>query len=217
MMATGVVVAMRWEAESLASTAVRFDVAGTGPARARAAAHRLVQSGATALVSWGVAAGLDPRLAPGSVVLPATVLGADGIRYPVDVEWRARAASALAGLRPSADVLAETPCVLDCAAAKVALRQRTGAAAADMESAAVLQVAAQAALPGLVIRVVLDPAASGVARAWAETIGSTGRLQPTRLAATLARPRLWASGLELARFRNDARHSLRSAAAGLEV
>jgi len=217
MTTAGVVVAMEWEAEALGRAPMRFELAGTGPERARAAAERLLRSGVHGLVSWGAAAGLDPRLAPGTLLLPAMVLGADGRRHPVDRQWRDRVVRVLSDLHPVAEPLAETADLLDEVAAKGALRQRTGAAAADMESASVLRVAAQADLPGLVIRVVLDSAASRVPRPWAATVGSTGRLQPARLMVTLLRPTLWTSGIGLARCRGRARRTLRAAAAGLQA
>ena len=41
-------------------------------------ARSLIEAGATALASWGMAGGLDPALSAGAILLPSEVLGPDG-------------------------------------------------------------------------------------------------------------------------------------------
>ncbi len=59
-------------------------LSGMGAHRARLAARTLLENGATALVSWGVAGGLAPGLSPGSLILPETIIAIDQSVYPAD-------------------------------------------------------------------------------------------------------------------------------------
>ena len=72
---------------SEARIAARFGYpvrAGGGtPAGAAAAARALIEEGATALVSFGLAGGLDPELRPGRVLIPSIIL-ADGETWRTD-------------------------------------------------------------------------------------------------------------------------------------
>ena len=72
-------------------------ISGVGPERARETAELLLDRGVRGLVSWGSAGGLDPELAPGSLVLATDVLAGDGQRFAVDADWRRRVEQRLAG------------------------------------------------------------------------------------------------------------------------
>ena len=74
----GIVAALEMEGRWILASEPLVEVSGGGEERARAAAHSLLERGASALVSWGVAGGLDPELEPGSVVLPDAVVHTDG-------------------------------------------------------------------------------------------------------------------------------------------
>ena len=76
-MAIGIVVGMVAEAVPAAAPSAalaaplrpRVFVAGRRPGRAQEGARQLLAEGATALLSFGVAGGLDPALRPGDAVL----------------------------------------------------------------------------------------------------------------------------------------------------
>jgi adenosylhomocysteine nucleosidase len=166
-------------------------VSGIGPAAAAAAARRLVLAGASGLASYGMAGGLDPTLICGSVLLPEEVTTGDreraNARWPTSPQWRNRLSSALP---PSCIVwggallTSERP--LGHPAIKAAAWRRTGAAAVDMESAAIAQVASQAGLPFVALRVIVDTAADELPRAViAASVG--GRLRIGPLIGNLAR------------------------------
>ena len=53
-------------------------ISGIGADAATSAAQSLASGGATALMSFGLAGGLDPALRPGSIVLPDQVMRRDG-------------------------------------------------------------------------------------------------------------------------------------------
>jgi hypothetical protein len=63
---------------------------GPGAARAADGAKRAVDSGASLLVSWGLAGGLRAAVAPGTVLLPRRLLEQGGEPVHVDAVWHAR-------------------------------------------------------------------------------------------------------------------------------
>ncbi|MFO1060602.1 MAG: hypothetical protein U1E53_26975 [Dongiaceae bacterium] len=97
----GGIVGLRREARLLARLApgIRVACSGADPGRAARLAERLLAEGAPGLVSFGLAGGLAPELAPGRLLLPASVLLPDGGALAVDPAWHARARAAL----PAAD------------------------------------------------------------------------------------------------------------------
>lgn len=162
----GVVSGLSLEAGTLAASARSArdegglrSACGVGRVRASEAAHSLLAAGACALVSWGTAAGLRSGLSAAAVVVPDVVLGADAKRYTADVQWRRRVWNALAGLVTlDPGPLCEVASALRTPGEKRTLLERTGASAADMESAAVGEVALHARVPFLALRAVVDSA-----------------------------------------------------------
>jgi adenosylhomocysteine nucleosidase len=147
----GFVVGLAAEARIAARSGFSVRAGGGMPSGAAEAALQLVREGAMALVSFGLAGGLDPALRPGMVVVPETVL-ADGQAFHADAALAARFGgftghSLLAGEAVAAD-----------AASKRDLFGATGAQAIDLESGAVARVAASHGLPFAVVRAVCDPA-----------------------------------------------------------
>ena len=79
-------------------------VSGMGAAAAACGALHSSQAGATALVSWGMAGGLDPALAAGDICLPSEVVAADGRRVRHRARIGANASRASIALSASAVV-----------------------------------------------------------------------------------------------------------------
>lgn len=129
------------------------------PEGARSAAEGLVRARVDALVSFGLAGGLDPSLAPGALVIPEAVRLATGEAVSADPALVAR----FGGPTHRLMIAAEAP-VAD-AAEKAALFAQTGAAAVDLESGAVAEVARSRGLPWAVVRGVCDPARRDLPRA----------------------------------------------------
>lgn len=199
----GIVVALRDEARALTRTppplgrlyelrpGVLLYVCGIGAERAQAAARRLRAAGAAALLSWGTAGALDPALPRAAIVLPDAVLAPDGGAYPVDPAWRARLQARVHAAAPElvlrTGLLQASASVLADAAAKAACRQRHAALAVDMESAAVAEAAAEAGLPFMAVRSIVDTAAETLPPAALLALDEAGRLRPWALAGYLLR------------------------------
>ncbi|SEQ07996.1 phosphorylase [Nitrosomonas ureae] len=135
----------------------RLCLSSMGSNAARGAALKLREFGVNALVSFGVAAALDDKLIPGDLVLPESI-AVDGESLPVNLEWRNRLEHLLsAHLTVTGGILASSEAPLTSRQEKLALGETVGACAADMESAAVAKVAADAGIPFVAIRAIVDP------------------------------------------------------------
>jgi len=152
----GILAGLQSEARCLSGSAYTVALSGARLDGARRAAQSLVAGGATHLLSFGLAGGLDPALPPGTLLLPQRLLTPDGRSIPVDTAWHARALALLAPLHPIASPMVGTDDAIATAAAKAALFARTGASAVDMESHVLAAAAPQ--LPLLILRVVADSA-----------------------------------------------------------
>jgi adenosylhomocysteine nucleosidase len=229
----GVVVALASEARALGPTMPRggdpplselallgegslLALSGIGGAAAAAAAQALVDSGVSALMTFGMAGGLDPALKPGCVVIPCELLSTHGARYAACRSWRERVAAAVSPLCAvtEGNLLTSTQAI-DTPAEKAAALRSTGAAAVDMESAAVADVAARHNLPFIAVRVIVDTAADFLPRA-VVAASRAGRVRFGRLIGGLIlRPREIAALLRLAQRYRIAMRSLRAIGAHL--
>jgi adenosylhomocysteine nucleosidase len=154
--------------------------AGGGmPEGAEAAAEWLVGQNVDALVSFGLAGGLDPALRPGDVVVPEAVRDADRV-YDTDPRVSARFGARGGTLLAGAAVVGD-------AAEKARLFARTGAVAVDLESGAVARVAARHGLPFAVLRAVCDPAHRTVPPAALVALNGHGAIGLLRVLASLMR------------------------------
>ena len=190
-------------------------LSGIGPVSAAAGARRLVLAGARALISWGVAGGLDPKLAAGTLVLPEAVISPEDRVFPTAREWRERVRAALAashGVCGGRLLTRGEP--LGSTAAKARAFRETAAVAVDMESSAVAEVAASQGLPFLAVRAIVDTADDVVPRAAlvAASAGS-GSVRIFRLLSALAgAPAELPALLRLARRYGAARRTLSAVA-----
>jgi len=141
-------------------------LSGVGPAAATEGARCLAQAGARALISWGMAGGLDPALRAGTLLLPVEVISSEGRSFTTAPAWRERLARAIAADHPvCSGRLLTCHGPLGSVAAKAIAFRHTAAVAVDMESFAVAEVATAARLPFLAVRAIVDTASDGVPRA----------------------------------------------------
>lgn len=146
--------------------------AGLDPSAAHRAAEKMIADGATALLSFGLAGGLNPAVGAGAVVIPAQVRGQKTLAC--DLAWTKRLA-ALVKETPS--LLAHAPAVLATPEAKAQVFAATGAPAADMESYGIAEVAAVHGLPFAALRVVADTAADAIPSTALKSMNPDGRLR----------------------------------------
>lgn len=198
----GIVSAMAAEARFLSTQVSRrvarvrlrdgslVQVGGIGAQAAAGCALELVAAGVTALASWGLAGGLDPALRPGTTVLPAEVVSRNGKVWSTSRQWCQRLQT-LAGSAPGASGilvggrLLTSPRVIESVADKAEVFRATGAAAVDMESLAIAQVAAMHGLPFIAVRVIIDAADDTVPQCIMTAMSTTGELRIGRLLAGL--------------------------------
>ena len=197
----GFVTGLRAEAR-LAAPLGPVAIGGGLPAGAAEAAARVLAEGVSAIVSFGLCGGLASALRPGDLVVPRAVLWR-GRSYPVD----AALAAALGGISEKLLLADEGP-VAD-PREKLARFAATGAAAIDLESGAVAEVAARANMPFAVLRAVCDPADAELPPAALIALDAGGRIAPWRVAGSLVRkPGQLAALLALGRAAAVARRAL---------
>ncbi len=206
--APGFVVGLAAEARLLRGCGM-VAIGGGLPAGAEQAALRLAEAGAGALVSFGLAGGLDPALRSGDVVI-AEAVWEDGRIIAADPPLCALLGGSTARL------IAAAPAPVVSAADKQALFLSSGAAAVDLESGAVARVAARRALPFAVLRVICDPAQRDLPQAALAALDAQGAIGLGRvLAALLRKPGQLPGLLRLAGDARRARRVLARAAARL--
>jgi len=130
--------------------------AGLGRERARRSAEVLVAEGATALLSFGIAGGLDPNT-PCATAVVATAVKAENLPTLACASmWAERMAKGIGASQLGS--LAYVPAILMTSMDKGEAFRATGALAADMESYGVGEVALAANVPFAAVRVVADAA-----------------------------------------------------------
>jgi adenosylhomocysteine nucleosidase len=161
---------------------------GSDPARLRSQLSELDASGLRAVISFGIAGGLDPSLRSGDVVVATAVVAEQGT-------WKMPPAvvSAMSGrVRASgipviegALVGVEEPVLLPSTKAEV--RAATDAIAVDMESHIGAGYAARHDLPFAAVRVISDPAERALPSLAKGALKPDGRIDFAAIFAGLAR------------------------------
>lgn len=186
----GVVVGLAAEARIARPFGWRVAIGGGTASGALTAAQGLIDAGSDALVSFGLAGGLDPALRPGALIVPCAVI-VDEVRFHTDPGL----SRMLGGVTPHTVVGADAIAV--GVEDKHRLHCRTSAAAVDLESGSVARVATAHGMPFAVLRAICDPAerslpavalaaldARGVIGVWRVITSLTAR--PGQLPALLA-------------------------------
>ena len=176
----GVLVGLAHEARIAGELGGLIAVGNGTAVGARAGATNLVQRGATALLSFGVAGGLAPGLNAGTLVVPSTVVTSRG-----NMTCDPAMVSRLGGPR-SGPVFAASAAISGVAE-KAKLLAETGAVAVDLESGAVVEAALAAHLPFAVLRVICDPASRNLPRAALVALSADGRIRIGPVLVALAR------------------------------
>lgn len=223
-MRIGIVVALAAEARALPAGHGAFArhhryqvmLAGPGPRRAEQAASALLGQGCDALLSFGLAGGLDPSLRAGALLNASAILTAEQASLPCSDALRTLLECELGDdvLHGAALYSAEQPVVSH--AHKRALHERLAVLAVDMESAAIGRVARGRDVPFAALRCVVDPSDFSLPRAALVGMAEDGGNRPLASAAALLR-RPWELPdlIRLALWYGGALRALRNAAARL--
>jgi hopanoid-associated phosphorylase len=161
---------------------------GSDPGHLRTQLSGLDASGLKAVISFGIAGGLDPSLQSGDVVVATAVMAEQGT-------WKVPPAvvSAMAGrvrtsgiaVTEGALVGVEEPVLLPTT--KAEMRAATDAIAVDMESHIGAAYAAEHALPFAAVRVISDPAERALPTLAKGALKSDGRVDFAAIFSGLAR------------------------------
>ncbi len=189
---------------------VLVTLSGMGAKRARIAAKRLIDEGATALLSWGSAAALDPHLLPGTLAIPASLIDSERRQFIVHQAWHENLQKSLSKtILFYRGVLFDCPYVLTNTSQKRILLDQYGAGIADMESATIAQVATEASIPFLVIRAISDSAQMSIPERLVKAVNSVGEISLQQIFTNvILRPKDWKAIFSLARGMHAAQSSL---------
>lgn len=162
--------------------------AGAKADKARSLARLMVQSRCDGILSFGMAGGLDPKLKPGSLVISDYVYGPKGEVYKADSDWSDGLLPLIAG---KVDIKVAPVAGRDKPVTgwqeKSDLFKSTGALVVDMESHGAAEIAAQAGLPFLAVRVVADPAGRDVPGWVMKGVDENGAIKVGAILAGLAK------------------------------
>jgi hopanoid-associated phosphorylase len=153
-----VVTGVAREARSASGAGIETICSGGSPANLRRLLMKEAYPDITAVISFGIAGGLNPALIPGHVIAADAVVS-QVHRWPTnpditDAMVAELQAAGLSVLRAS--IVGVDEALLD-PQAKAISRQRTGGAIVDMESHIAAEYAAERKLPFAALRVVCDP------------------------------------------------------------
>jgi adenosylhomocysteine nucleosidase len=146
-----------------------------GPGAAEKAASELLEEACTALLSFGIAGGLDSRLRPGSIVLAEAVVTEHDECFITDPAWRDRLHACIRGGGVWLGRLLGSDRPLLSTSAKQEVASRFAAVAVDMESQTIGRMAQQAGVPFMAMRAVADPAERVIPEWLVTTIDTKGK------------------------------------------
>jgi len=152
------------EAALLRALGVEARVTAGVAARGRAEAENAAAKGKGALLSFGIAGGIAPGLAAGTLLLPRAVKSESGEVFPADEKLHADFAAALrrAGLAFMEGAVLGLDRLAMTQADKEALFYQSRAEAVDTESIFVARAAERENIPFVVLRAISDPAEIGL-------------------------------------------------------
>lgn len=162
MSPVGIITGTRHEADCLVADAVTQDFivkcSGANSAQARILAEALVADGCSALISFGLAGGLDPALRAGTLILAGEVVTENDQKWLAESDLVQNLSDRVEQKKATIATVVGVDHVVTTVEAKLAMLKKTGAVCVDMESHAVASAAEKAGVPWLVIRAIADEA-----------------------------------------------------------
>lgn len=183
-----VITGMKREAGCVGNEGVVTLCSGADVARLRVALDKLGDTEFSAVVSFGLAGGLDYSLRPGHVVVADAIVGGDARRTThsrLSDALIEGAAAAGCKVVPGAIVGVDRP-AMDLSA-KAALREGAGAIAVDMESHLAEEFARLRNLPFVALRAISDPAARALPPLVARALTPEGGVDTVGVAREILR------------------------------
>ena len=179
---------MKRETACAAADGVVTLCSGASAAHLRQSLDALKGQDFGAVISFGLAGGLDSSLRPGDAIVAREII-AQGARYAVHPRLAAAITEAIAGAGRASvsDALVGVDQMAMDVAAKTALREQTGAAAVDMESHIAAAFAKAKRTPFAAVRVVADPATRALPPLAAKAITPDGDIDNGYVARELIR------------------------------
>lgn len=179
----GVLVGMQSEARLARHLhPVAIEASGATIKGAEAALQRLLDAKADAIVSFGFAAGLDPVIKPGAILVPYSVQVSNQ-EYNADTDLRSRLGAEQSKVKVGA--LLHSDFIITSSKEKQVLFEETGCIAADMESGVVARYCVERHIPFAALRVVCDSATRDLPSVVCMALSSGGNLNIPQIIKSL--------------------------------
>jgi hopanoid-associated phosphorylase len=179
-----VVTGLAWEARIAEGPGVRAIIGAVDARRLAARLESEVARDACAIVSFGIAGGLAPHLAPGACIIARAIVTREA-RWTCDETWTLAMRERLAGTAEGDVAGSDVP--VATSADKRAWHAATRALAIDTESHVAASIAAAHRLPFAAVRVVADPASRHLPAAALGALRAGGTIDHRRVLRSLAR------------------------------
>lgn len=181
-----VVVGISKEAELAQGKNISVVISGADPRRLREDLRLLNLDNVRAIVSYGVAGGLNPHYRPGDVIIPHHVVIGEK-KWATDALLSSQFAGQMVGqgIVVHDGTLVGSNEVIMTPQAKKDLQIRTGADAVDMESHIAAEFAAAHSIPFAVVRAISDPAERALPSVTKNSIKPNGDIRIWRIIGKL--------------------------------
>lgn len=162
---------------------------GADAANLRALLHRFDPANYVAVLSFGLAGGLDPTLRAGELIVATEVIAPDGAAHATTPAVTQALAKVSGAISPQSRKLAGSGKAVTARRGKADLFARTQACAVDIESHIVAAFAQAHGLPWGVLRAICDPAQRALPPLALDALRPDGRLDiPAVLKGLVADP-----------------------------
>jgi adenosylhomocysteine nucleosidase len=208
----GILTGLKFEADiarAVLGKGAMITCAAAVPATSRKLARSMIAAGATRLLSFGCAGGLEHGLGPGRLILADEIV-ISTTRFKADQDWHKELRDSL----PTAEIgpMWGSETVIGTVAAKKALYHKTGCLAVDMESHCLAEIAAEAKVPYAIIRVIADDVETLLPSAVMVPFKADGSADHLRIVMNLLRrPQEVPAVLRLGQHMRQSAHALRTA------
>lgn len=183
MQRIGVLVGMQSEAKLARHLyPAAIEASGATKEGAKAALKRLIDANVTSIVSFGFAAGLDPLIKAGTILLP-NIIHVEGKDYSSDPALRLKLGSEKSKVKLGA--LLHSDEIITSAAEKQKLFEQTGCVSVDMESGIVAKYCHEHHISFAVLRVVCDSASRDLPPLACMALSNDGKLNTSKMIRNL--------------------------------